>query len=87
MLFKEYMATMPQENVLESFSREVSAARVKRTPYSAALDTQRTNINHGPHSTMIEINVWHDTAWGFAPRMLDVAQKMHETGYEEPVAA
>ncbi len=84
-LFAAYAATMPHARVIRSFNRDTSSARAKRTPYSAIYDAQMTRISHGPRTTMLEINVWHDTAWGFAPRMLDVAQVMHEAGYDEPV--
>lgn len=77
-LFKDYAKSMPHDQVFRVFDREGCSARAKRTPYSAILDANLTDVLITDNAVALKVGVWHDTAWGFAPRMLDVAQEMFE---------
>lgn len=53
-------------------------------PHSAIIDLSHTRVNDGDFANLL---VWFDNEWGFANRMLDVAQAWASLFLDAPVAA
>ena len=73
---EEYIKTLPHDQIVSVSHRDMASAVVDCKPYSCIVDASRTLVLKGKRNTKYTFEIWHDTAWGYASRLLDIAKVM-----------
>jgi glyceraldehyde 3-phosphate dehydrogenase (phosphorylating) len=71
--FAERAATSRLEGILSYSERPIVSADIVKSPYSAIFDAPLTTVVDG---TSVKVIAWYDNEWGYANRLLELAQRI-----------
>ena len=69
-----YIKTLPHNQIVSVSRGDMASSVVECKPYSCIVDISRTHILEGKENIKFTFEIWHDAAWGYTSRLLDIAK-------------
>jgi glyceraldehyde 3-phosphate dehydrogenase len=70
--------------ILEYSEDPIVSSDIVKSPYSSIFDAPLTNVMNG---TQVKVVAWYDNEWGYATRMVELAEQVLEPAHQAPVSA
>jgi glyceraldehyde 3-phosphate dehydrogenase len=74
----------PLTGILEYSEDPIVSSDIVKSPYSSIFDSPLTNVMNG---TQVKVIAWYDNEWGYATRMVELAEQVLEPAHQPPVTA
>jgi len=71
-----YIKTLPHDQIVSVSNGDMASAVVDCKPHSSIIDSTRIRVLKREKNTKFTFEIWHDSAWGYTSRLLDLAEVM-----------
>jgi glyceraldehyde 3-phosphate dehydrogenase (phosphorylating) len=82
--FRERADTGHMTGVLAYTEDPIVSSDIVKSPYSSIFDAQLTNVMNG---TQVKVVSWYDNEWGYATRLVELAERVLAPVHEPPLSA
>ena len=74
----------PLTGILEYSEDPIVSSDIVKSPYSSIFDAPLTNVMN---ATQVKVVAWYDNEWGYATRMVELAEQVLEPAHRPPLSA
>ena len=82
--FRERADTGHMKGVLAYTEDPIVSSDIVKSPYSSIFDAQLTGVMNG---TQVKVVSWYDNEWGYATRLVELAERVLAPAPEVPIGA